>query len=140
MWILIAAIILLGIFSAIASSIMRRRGKLPPAEEPAAEPTECCGMHAVCEKDSLLAAAGKEAEYYDDYELDEYRNTPSSQYDDEALSRFEEVFYTLRPEDVPGWVRSLTMRQIEVPDKIKDEIIMIVEEERQKRTQNAGNR
>lgn len=132
MWILIAAIILLGIFAAIASKIIRRRGGEIPAEDNTPD-TECCGMHAVCEKDSLLAGVGKEIEYYDDYELDEYSNTPSSEYDDEALSRFEEVFYTLRPEDVPGWVRSLSMRQIEVPDKIKDEIIMIVEEEREKK-------
>lgn len=132
MWILIAAIVLLGIFAAIASKIMRRRGAAPQAENSATD-GECCGMHAVCEKDTLLAAAGKEIEYYDDYELDEYVNIPSSQYDDEALSRFEEVFYTLRAEDVPGWVRSLAMRQIEVPDKIKDEIIMIVEEERGKK-------
>lgn len=133
MWILITAIILLGIFAALASRIMKRRGEETPAENNTAE-TECCGMHAVCEKDSLLAGVGKEAEYYDDYELDEYSDTPSSQYDEEALTRFEEVFYTLRPEDVPGWVRSLSMRRIEVPDKIKDEIIMIVEEEREKKS------
>ena len=134
MWILVSAIILLGIFAAIAGRIMRAKGSATSVEEnDASAATECCGMHAVCEKDSLLAAAGKEIEYYDDYELDEYGNAPSSEYSDEALERFEEVFYTLRPEDVPGWVRSLSMRQIEIPDKLKDEIIMIVEEEREKK-------
>ena len=35
--------------------------------------TECCGMHEVCEKESLLAAVSKEVEYYEDEELDRFR-------------------------------------------------------------------
>ncbi|MFA6832749.1 MAG: phospholipase, partial [Bacteroidaceae bacterium] len=43
---------------------------------------------------------------------------------------FREVFYTMEETDVPGWVRSLTLRSIEMPDAMKDEVLLIVNERR----------
>jgi len=37
-----------------------------------------------------------------------------------------EVLYTLREEEVPGWVRSLQLRDIALPDGLKDELLLIV--------------
>lgn len=93
-------------------------------------PSECCGQHAVCERDSLLAAVSKEIVYYDDEELDTYRGTPSDAYTDDAAEEFREIFYELREVEVAGWVRSLQLRQIELPDQIKDEVFLIVRERR----------
>ena len=89
---------------------------------------ECCGQHAVCERDSLLAAASREIIYYDDEELDRFRGTPSDGYNDEDADAFREVLYTMRPDDVPGWVRSLQLRGVSLPDSVKDEIILIVDD------------
>ena len=94
------------------------------------EDMECCGQHEVCEKDSLLAAVSKEIEYYNDEELDRYRGTASSDYSDEAVEEFREVLYTMRGYEVAGWVRSLQLRAVELPDALKDEVFLIVGERR----------
>ncbi|MCR5316201.1 MAG: phospholipase [Bacteroidaceae bacterium] len=94
------------------------------------EDMECCGQHEVCEKDSLLAAVSKEIEYYNDEELDRYRGTASSDYTDEAVEEFREVLYTMREYEVAGWVRSLQLRAVELPDALKDEVFLIVGERR----------
>ena len=94
------------------------------------EDMECCGQHEVCEKDSLLAAVSKEIEYYNDDELDRYRGTASSDYTDEAVEEFREVLYTMREYEVAGWVRSLQLRAVELPDALKDEVFLIIGERR----------
>lgn len=100
-------------------------------EEEAPEiPDECCGQHQVCEKESLLAAVSQGIEYYDDEELDRYRGTPSCQYDEEQCSQFRDVLYTMQSHEVAGWVRSLQLRGIELPDEVKDEVLLIVGERR----------
>lgn len=91
----------------------------------------CCGQHETCEKESLLAAVSKKVEYYEDEELDAYRGTPSDAYTDDITDQFREVLYTMRSTEVAGWVRSLQLRGIELPDGIKDEVIMIVGELRE---------
>ena len=91
---------------------------------------ECCGQHEVCEKDSLLAAVSKEIEYYNDEELDRYRGTASSDYTDEAVDEFREVLYTMKEYEVAGWVRSLQLRAVELPDALKDEVFLIIGERR----------
>lgn len=94
------------------------------------EDMECCGQHEVCEKDSLLAAVSKEIEYYNDEELDRYRGTASSDYTDEAVDEFREVLYTMKEYEVAGWVRSLQLRAVELPDALKDEVLLIIGERR----------
>ena len=94
------------------------------------EDMECCGQHEVCEKDSLLAAVRKEIEYYNDEELDRFRGTASSDYTDEAVEEFREVLYTMKEYEVAGWVRSLQLRAVELPDALKDEVFLIIGERR----------
>ena len=93
--------------------------------------SDCCGQHEVCEKESLLAAVSKEVEYYDDEELDRFAGRRADNYDREETDEFEEILTTLRSEDVAGWVRSLQLRGIELPDALRDEVILIVGERRQ---------
>lgn len=97
------------------------------------EGDECCGMHITCEKDSLLAAMSREIEYYDDEELDAYRGTSSDGYSQQAIEEFREVLLTLRSDDIAGWARSIQLRGIELPEAVRDELLMIVGEERMKR-------
>ncbi len=91
---------------------------------------ECCGQHEVCEKESLLAAVSKEIEYYNDEELDRFRGTASFEYCDEDVDEFREILYTMKDYEVAGWVRSLQLRAIEIPDSLKDEVFLIVGERR----------
>ena len=86
---------------------------------------ECCGQHEVCERDSLLAALSKEIEYYDDEELDRFQGYSSTDYTEADEEEFREVLYTMKETDVPGWVRSLQLRAIEIPEGVRNEIVMI---------------
>ncbi len=96
------------------------------------EDEQCCGMHITCDKDSLLAAVSTEIVYYDDEELDAYRGRTSSQYSDEEIEQFRNVLLTLLPQDIAGWARSIQLREITMPDIIRDELLMIVSEARVK--------
>ena len=91
---------------------------------------ECCGQHETCERDSLLAAVSKKIEYYDDEELDRFRGVEADAYDEDAVNEFRDVLYTLQEIEVAGWLRSLQLRAINLPDELKDEAFLIVGERR----------
>lgn len=93
-------------------------------------PAECCGQHEICERDSLLAAVSQEITYYDDEELDAWKGVQPDKYDDEQISTFREILYTMKSEEVAGWIRSLQLRNIALPNEIKDEVLLIVSERR----------
>ena len=92
---------------------------------------ECCGMHETCEKDSLLSAVSKDIEYYDDEELDRFRGVASDEYLPPEIEEFRYILYTMREDEVAGWIRSLQLRQVELPDELKDEVFLIIGERRQ---------
>ncbi len=135
---LVLGIVFLGVIAFVAGKLRERKLKqqlergeiseLPSIKQ--VEDMECCGQHETCEKESLLAAVSKEIEYYNDEELDQYRGTASDSYSEEQCDEFREVLYTMREDEVAGWVRSLQLRAIELPDGIKDEVFLIVGERR----------
>lgn len=112
----------------------------PDAEAPGADRQEegegeCCGMHIVCEKDTLVNFS-TEAVYYDDEELDRFRGRASSDYEDSEIEEFRDVLLTLRPEEVAGWARSLQVRGVALPEVVKDELLMLVAERRRELAHN----
>ena len=92
---------------------------------------ECCGMHAVCERDSLLASVSAGIEYFDDHELDRHAGRSSGDYSADEVEEFRDILLTLLPADVAPWARSLQLRGITLPDSVRDELLMIVSESRQ---------
>jgi hypothetical protein len=94
-------------------------------------PDVCCGQHEICERDSLLTAVSKKIEYYDDEELDRFSGITPDAYDTESVDEFRDVLYTLREVEVAGWLRSLQLRNVELPDALKDEAFLIVRERRE---------
>lgn len=115
---------------AVSNSLQRKKGNTKERE---ATPPYidlsgggCCGAHEVCEKDSLIAAFEEKPEYFDDEELDKYSNRDSAKYATNEIEEFREVFYSVLDEEKPRWIRSLQMRGISVPDQMKDEVLMIV--------------
>ncbi len=137
--ILTLSLVILGLICFIADKWMRKTGRL--TDKPKKTTTSqseneeedgqegCCGQHEICEKDSLLLMKDK-IEYYDDEELDAYIGVASEAYSEEAISEFAEVFYTLKEAEVAGWTRSLQLRGIEIPEALKEEILMVVSERR----------
>ena len=137
--IILALIVVVGLLTWLLDKIFYRRlmvkeGGSCDEEATAAEEeeTECCGMHAVCEKD-LLSPVSDEYEYYDDEELDAYRGRGAESYTDEEVEQFRDVLLTLRPDDVAGWSRSMQLKGIELPTEVREELLMIVGEQRDKR-------
>lgn len=137
MWILIISLIILALVAAVAGVIRNRklqkkidRGELEAMPEVQEVDAECCGQHEICERDSLLAAVSKKIEYYDDEELDKYIGFSPDAYTPEQEDEFRDVFYTMQDTDVAGWVRSLQLRGIALPDNIKDEVFLIIGERR----------
>ena len=121
---LIALFVLAVIAAAIGLLSRDKEGEVVKAEPSCAT---CSGDDARCEQDCMLEAAVKEIEYYDDEHLDKYSGRSSDSYTDEEIEEFEEVMYTLQPEDVAGWNRSLILRNVNIPDCLKDELIALLE-------------
>ena len=82
----------------------------------------CCGEHLVCERETLLQTNAK-VEYYDDEELDALIGIPAEDYTEEQYQMIREVFNTLQAKDVPGWVRSIQLRNIQLPLDIREEAL-----------------
>lgn len=101
-----------------------------PSQAAGSSDSECCGMHLTCEKDSLLTAPGQEIIYYDDEELDRYKDRNPDDYTEEETEQFRDVLLTLLPSDIAGWARSLQLRGITLPHPVRDELLMIVSEAR----------
>ncbi len=87
-------------------------------------------MHETCERDSLLAAVSERAEYFDDEELDRYAGRSADSYSDRETEEFREVLLTLLPDDVAPWARSIQLRGIELPEAVREELLLIVSESR----------
>lgn len=96
------------------------------AENSTEEEEECCGEHEVCEKGKIKRALRTDIEYFDDEELDRFRGTAPDEYDDEAVEEFREVLYTMDPREVDDWLKSLELREVALPDALKDEVFMLL--------------
>ena len=85
-----------------------------------ARPEGCCGEHLVCERETLLQT-NAQIEYYDDEELDTLSGMKAEEYTPEQHEMVR---------DVAGWVRSLQLRNIALPEDIREEALLIVRERR----------
>ena len=79
-----------------------------------------------CEQECMMEAATRDIEYFDDEELDAYRGRPSDQYTDDEADQFRDVLLTMRPEEVPAWGRSLRLREVNLPDQVKDDFALLL--------------
>lgn len=129
-WIILSGI---AVITAVLVGILLRSKPLSEEEreqEQKERPEGCCGMHLTCIKDSLHSGVSTKIEYYDDEELDRYAGMDPELYTAEDEDSFRDVLYTLKQEDVPGWARSIQLRNIPFPAVIKDELFLIVNEMR----------
>lgn len=99
-----------------------RQAEADEAEE------ECCGQHQICERESLLAAVSKKIEYFDDEELDRFQGKRPEEYTDEEADEFRQVMLSMREDEVAAWARSLQLRGLELPEPVREELLLIVSE------------
>lgn len=123
---LLIAVIVLVIVGGVAYVVSRRSSD---TEEERAIPSDCCGAHEVCERDSLLSKTNQIV-YFEDEELDAFAGKSLADYTESEYRQIEEVFLTLRESDVAGWLRSLQLRNIELPEDLKEQALLIVRERR----------
>ena len=144
--ILLIAFILFGIIIFLLNKFARPKKAVkqeealvaPKAEDTKAEtateeeyerPDGCCGAHEVCENESLLATNAKII-YFEDEELDAFKDRDPETYTDEEISQFDEVFMTLRENELVDWLKSLQLRHVPLPECIKEQALMIISERR----------
>lgn len=89
-------------------------------------PADCCGAHEVCEAD--LKKLSEKIEYFDDEDLDQYKEKGELEYEDNEIEEFRDVLYTLNKEEISDWLHSLELRKIFVPVELKSEVIALLSE------------
>lgn len=121
---LLLSLVVLGIVAALFNYFFRSGTDETVNAEPSC--AICTGDDERCAHDCMLEAAVRDIEYYDDEHLDAYTGRAADSYTDEEIAEFEEVLYTLRPSDAAGWSRSLTLRNINIPERLRDELILLI--------------
>ncbi len=71
---------------------------------------------------SSKKSSSKAIIYYDDEELDRFAGRKHSEYNEEEIEEFREIFTTLLPKDVEGWLYSLSQRHIALPTALIGEV------------------
>lgn len=120
-----AALAALALIAAVVS-------KLTKGSNDAVQPTHgdcstCSGEDDRCEQVCYMEAATRDIEYYDDEELDQFKHRPSDSYTDEEVQLFADVLYSLPPGEAKGWARSLSLREVSLPDALKDDLFTLIE-------------
>lgn len=141
-WIIAAALVAVGAALYVHDRLTRKSADGEQAVDDApsvsgsGDDGECCGMHITCERDSLLASVSERIEYFDDEELDRFAGRKADGYMSDEIEEFREVLLTMRPDDIAPWARSIQLRGIELPEAVREELLMIVAEARQQREGN----
>ena len=137
MWYIVISLIGLGVVAAVAGYFrnkklqkMLERGEISEIPEAQEIPEVCCGQHETCERDSLLAAVSKKIEYYNDEELDRFQGVEADATMRKPLRSLVKCFIPSGEVEVAGWLRSLQLRGINLPDALKDEAFLIIGERR----------
>jgi hypothetical protein len=124
--------IIVGLFTLIGIGVLikvnQNRKKENPIQEEASTPaSDCCGAHEVCEFD-LIKADENRIEYYDDEELDEFKNINENAYNGDQIDQFRDVLYTLKTEEIRYWLLSIERRKINLPSILISEARFLMSE------------
>lgn len=106
----------------LLNKFYRNRPVVDDHHDHAGDDGVCCGRHANCSK-----GAGKENLYFDDEELDRHKGRKGDDYTDEEIEEFRNVLYTMQTNEVEEWAACLQTRGIEIPQEIKDEILLMLQ-------------
>lgn len=118
---------LLIVLAVVMHKIFRRKDINDDLPQDSSACNACSSEPGKCLHDCVIENSVGDIEYFDDEELDEYKGRTSDSYTDEEAGQFAEVMYTMKPEEVKDWLKSLNLRDVNLPDQLKDEAIMLVE-------------
>lgn len=123
--------IIVGVFAVVGTILLfranKRSEKSAPSETFTAPASDCCGAHEICDFDEIKADETR-IEYYDDEELDEYKNLDEKSYTNAQIDQFREVLYTLQTNEIRYWLLSIERRQVKLPEILQSEARMLMAE------------
>ncbi|MFA9390675.1 MAG: hypothetical protein ACERKD_12755 [Prolixibacteraceae bacterium] len=124
--------IVLGCFVVVAVVLLYIENRKKAKEnkktfQPSAPASDCCGAHEVCEYDEIKMDENR-IEYYEDEELDAYKNISECDYTDSQIDEFREVLYTLQTHEIRYWLLSIERRKIQLPSILQEEARMLMVE------------
>ena len=125
--VLLLSLLVLGVLAAVWSRVSSPGDDDTDAIVTRPTCATCNGEDTRCEQECMMEAAIREVEYYDDEELDRFKGRPSDCFTDDEAELFREVLMTMPQSDAKGWNRSLILRGINVPDQIKDELLLMID-------------
>ena len=120
--------VLLIIIAAVV--LLRRTGRSEATEAPSEDShcenqeSDACPSDCFCDNKTLQTLVNTEIIYFDDEELDAYKGR--TKYSEAEINQFQEVLFTLRPNEVADWLRSLELRDILLPEQLRDEVVMLI--------------
>jgi hypothetical protein len=91
------------------------------------EISECCGAHEVCKRNIILTSTSKII-YFDDEELDILSEKRVENFTEKEIEMLNEVLFSLQKNDILGWLHSLELRKISLPETIKGEALILLSE------------
>ena len=126
----IIAIITLATLGAVAYIFGHNR-RADGSEEPIVigegDCATCTPESPRCEQACMMEAATKPIEYFDDEELDAFKGRTADSYSDDEVEQFAYILHTMQPEEVAAWCHSLLLRGINLPEELRDEMMMLRE-------------
>lgn len=125
---LVIGLIALGILAALIHLVSsKKEGEEEICVPHSAECAVCIAPGELCEQEQMMKASVEPVEYFDDEELDKYKERASDKYTEAEVDEFSKVLYTMRAQEVKDWNRSLILRGINLPNQLKDEVIMLIQ-------------
>ena len=112
----------------IVSKFKRKGDQEKEPETPREVPSDCCGAHEICEYDERIINS-QEIIYYNDEELDRYKGIRESGYTDDQIDEFREVLYTLQVREINSWLKSIELREIQLPSILHQEARQLIADE-----------
>lgn len=112
--------LLVGIVVIVSSRLKVKKNTDQKPEEIKKVASDCCGAHEVCDVEELFQNQTKNI-YFDDEELDNYKEILESAYTDDQVEEFRDILYTLKSSEIPSWLSSLELRKIDLPAILKQE-------------------
>jgi len=120
-YLIIGLIVLVAIV--IAATLLSKPSK-EGEEEIKEVDAECCGAHEICELD--LRKLNNDIVYFEDEELDTYKHRQPTEYNEDEIDEFRDILYTLKSEEIREWINSLEIRQINLPEPLKQETLSLL--------------
>lgn len=138
MWIMFSMLIILGMFSYLIQVLFYKKGKAEPGRAEQGQKKhasgesciESCGLdkHS-CIKKCLTRNKKTDITYYEDEELDAFRQRKADSYNEDEIESFRYVLTTMQRSDIAGWMCSLQQRGIELPVCLKEEVRILLSED-----------